>query len=410
MSQHDMDWIENVEDIVDEDSGEPLLDQFFGDEDELTHMIDRFLSEKPDPHKNVIDRILDILVKCLQTTCKNSIEDTWTRSSITPKRQNATRTLQLLMMNKCRFLMTIYTKILEHPRWKTLGKEAIYENVNEALLAILPLMENYPHKPKDLGPLVLHFQVKQFLSECACVIWSTIVNDDPTRYMRITSAARPPKRDIPLDLIMPTMRRLAMLDLVDRNWDQFGDWNAIFQEFQSQGVSPLSKTQADQILQERSSQWKLARNSLACRDHHKMGSAMGFAPQCFRYFPKCTADMCSNIETPKKPHSIRCQKCYYFHCCSSACQRYADMFDQHQCDITPPEKASLIKGETDLYLKKNQIEVKEAKQCHFCSTKKKHLAKNTMSRCSSCQTVWYCSKECQRWDWSSGNHKSECKK
>lgn len=58
MSQHDIDWIQNVEDIVDEDSGEPLLDQFYGDEDEgeLTHMRDSFFSKKPDPHKKVIDK------------------------------------------------------------------------------------------------------------------------------------------------------------------------------------------------------------------------------------------------------------------------------------------------------------------------------------------------------------------
>jgi hypothetical protein len=181
-----------------------------------------------------------------------------------------------------------------------MGREAIDENVNEALLAILPLMENSLTSRKIWLLSFSAFESNTFFRS-ARVIWSTIVDADPTSYTRISGAAAPSKRDIPLNLIIPTMRRLAMLDLVDRNCDQFGDWNTIFQEFQSQGVSPLPKTQADQILQERSSQWKLARNSLACRNHHKMGSSMGmgFAPQCFRHFPKCTADACSNIETPK---------------------------------------------------------------------------------------------------------------
>lgn len=113
-------------------------------------------------------------------------------------------------------------------------------------------------------------------------------------------------------------------------------------------------------------------------------------PQCFRYFSKCTTSACANIETPQKPHTIRCQKCWYFHCCSPACERYAEMFNQHQCFFTPPDKVALIKSETELHLKQNssadQQVVNEGKRCIFCRTKKENISSELM-RCGSCQSV-----------------------
>jgi hypothetical protein len=33
-----------------------------------------------------------------------------------------------------------------------------------------------------------------------------------------------------------------------------------------------------------------------------------------------------------------------------------------------------------------------------------------MKRCSKCHAVYYCSRQCQEWDWRVGGHRVHCKK
>jgi hypothetical protein len=400
-----MDWIQNVEKIEDEDG--LLLGEFDSEETgELAERIDTFIDQST-ANKNDVDKILDIMLNCMKTTVK-SIEDTWSTPTVTPEMQKALRNNEGLMHNKVRFLMTIYEKMLDHHRWKLNMTSAIYHNVNMALLAILPMLEAYPHKPKDMRPALLHFRIKSYLSGCASAIWHPLLQDNAMSCL--TSRDVPPPKVIPLDLLIPTMRRLGMMDVLEENWSMFGDWNAVF----SQGAAPLQKTPADKILQQRSSVWKLARNSMTCRSMPAFpGMNLPTPPQCFRHFSKCTVPACSNIETAQKTHKIRCQKCWYFHCCSPACERYAEMFGQHKCSFTPPDKVALIKSETELHLQLNssadQQVIDEGKRCNFCMTKNENIS-SKMMRCGACQSVWYCSRECQQWDWSLGKHKVQCKK
>lgn len=314
--------------------------------------------------------------------------------------------------------MTIYIRMMEHHRWKGDVSFLSYQCVNMALLAILPMLEAYPHKPKDMLPTLLHFRIKSYLSRCACAIWDPILQGNNMSYLTPHAPPPnvvPPPNVIPVYLLIPTMRRLGMMDVLEENWSMFGDWSAILEAFQSQGATVLQKTPADKILQQRSSVWKLARNSMVCRSMTSFPemAPMPTAPQCFRYFSKCTVPACSNIETPQKPHKIRCQKCWYFHCCSPACERYAEIFDVHKCSFTPPDKVALIKSETELHLKLNssadqQVD-DEGKRCNFCTTKEENIS-SKMMRCGACQSVSYCSRECQQWDWSLGKHKAQCKK
>jgi hypothetical protein len=392
-----MDWLENVENIEDED--EPLL-RDFEEDGELAERVEKFV-DRNTPTKDAVHKILEIIINCMKTTTE-SIEDTWSNATgVTPEAQKESREYARLMQDKVRFFMSIYTKMLDHHRWKRFQTE-IYTNVNIALLAILPLLEAYPHKPKNVRPTLLHFCIKTHLSECACTIWNSLVPEDTISSTTV----------IPLDLLIPTMRRLGMMDVLDKDWNMCGDWNEILEVFQRQ--APLQKTSADKILQELSLVWKLARNSMQCRTHHNfpgMPAALSHAPQCFHHFSKCTARACANVETPQKPHKIRCKKCWYFHCCSLACESYAEMFDQHQCSFTPPDKVALIKAETELFLKPKSLaeEVYEGKRCNFCLTKQENHS-GKMMRCGACQSVWYCSRECQQWDWSLGSHKAQCTK
>jgi hypothetical protein len=409
-----MDWIEDAENcLIDKETGESLLDSYYyspGDDehDEVNTMIGDFLSKNTNPVQDVLDKVLELCKKTIEKTI-GTIQHTWIQDTISVESQRECREQTRLMSNKCTLLVAVHMEMLVNPNY-TLEKDQVFENINKMLLSVIPFYRKYPHKPGNILATLVHFQIKDFLSGCTHNIWSSILPDSGLR-TKVSKSPSVPK--LPLDLFVPTLRRLGMMDLLDQNWTMYEAWDEILSQFQSTGILGSSAaTATDSILKERSNQWKLARNSIMCRNHHKMGKyGMPNAPQCFRYFPKCTASPCLNIETADKPHKIRCQTCWYFHCCSPGCQRYAEMFDQHQCQFTPPEKASQIRDETKLYLQNTTIVEKEGNsdQCNFCATNKKHLPQK-MSRCGACQSVWYCSKDCQQWDWTLGNHKAVCKK
>jgi hypothetical protein len=81
------------------------------------------------------------------------------------------------------------------------------------------------------------------------------------------------------------------------------------------------------------------------------------------------------------------------------------MMERHNCQFTPPEKAARIKKQMELFMEKVE-DIGGAKACNFCSAKEENV-KNRMISCSSCKTRFYCSKRCQKWDWTVANHKLE---
>mmetsp|Transcript_16617 Transcript_16617/g.18696 ORF Transcript_16617/g.18696 Transcript_16617/m.18696 type:complete len:239 (-) Transcript_16617:234-950(-) len=217
----------------------------------------------------------------------------------------------------------------------------------------------------------------------------------------------------PTSFLVPSMRKLGMMDVLDDNWMMYGGWSQVSVELGRKAV-PFDKKNADKILEEKSMIWKNSRNSLRCRMWAKNGTtstrrSMPPAQQCFQYFSKCSVSECSSIETSKKPHKHRCTECWYFHFCSDTCKRYATMMNLHDCTFTPPEKAQLIKGETESYLGlKNDDNNDNTDMCNFCSTNKIDLPGNVLHQCSKCQVVAYCDRKCQAWDWP--DHKQRCKK
>ena len=186
------------------------------------------------------------------------------------------------------------------------------------MLAIIAVAKQYPHKPKNFADTLLHFQVKAFLCNISFQTWNGIFQSSSVHNRERPLVA------IPTDLLLPTMRRLGMLDILDEHYIMYGPWNGILDHI-AESTDGISKVPADKTLAERSSIWKNARNSIMCRTMSKNDSTYGWgpAPQCFRYFSKCSVDMCCNVETAKKPHKHRCEKCYYFHFCSNACKDYA---------------------------------------------------------------------------------------
>mmetsp|Transcript_4918 Transcript_4918/g.5440 ORF Transcript_4918/g.5440 Transcript_4918/m.5440 type:complete len:403 (+) Transcript_4918:461-1669(+) len=399
------DWIRNVENLIGEDAdGDPcpLLSQFQEDEDEvLQSRMGKFL-HKTAPNEKLVDDIQELAIKQVLTGTVARITDVWSQLSITPETQISLREYSKLMRQKEAFLITFYRKMLESSKWKELYGY-IYDAINGILLAIIPIALKYKHNTTNLMATVIHFNVKEFLGEFCLDTWHTLLERDNVFDRSFT-------KKIPAELIVPTMRKLGMLDVLDTQWNMYGAWDEFFTEVNRYAFDPIVKTRADKILAENSKKWKFARNSITCRNllsHGKFGNfGMDPAPQCFQYFSKCSVRQCCNVETRKKPHSRRCEKCWYFHFCSEACADFADMFGLHTCESTPPNKAAMIKKETEVYLGLNKPSGKVKHEfCTFCSAKEDDLP-NKLLGCGRCKVVAYCDRNCQTWDWA--DHKQNC--
>lgn len=162
--------------------------------------------------------------------------------------------------------------------------------------------------------VIITFKKKTVMTELVLCTWETMVDD-------LNQSTKRTK--IPLDLYVPTMRRLGMHDILDGDWNMNGSWYDIISALERAGDRPVRKIQADQTLETKSKTWRSARNSQMCRSMNhdsrfveSMVELGGPPPQCFTYQTKCSVYVCSSIETRSSPHSIRCEKCWYFHCCS----------------------------------------------------------------------------------------------
>ncbi len=89
----------------------------------------------------------------------------------------------------------------------------------------------------------------------------------------------------------------------------------------------------------------------------------------------------------------------------------------HFCDFTPKEKALGMKEQTEKYLglnrKVSSSSRRNEKVCNFCLAKEENLSSKLL-KCSGCKEskfgpMFYCSTQCQKWDWNHGKHKLDCK-
>jgi hypothetical protein len=416
MASRTMEWLDTVETLegTNEDGEDrPLLTEFDDDpsRNSLLRRVDKFLKSN-EPSVSVIAHVRAVYCATVKSHC-TAIASMWSmlsQSSVDVPMQRAMIDTTSMMLDKCRFLCTIHRHMLENAKWISLQTE-IYKSVNVMMLEIIKHCQNYPHKPKDRGTGVIkHFETRDFLATVCQYLYDTLFPESDYFGTRGNSPGNKLKLKFDLELLIPTMRRLGMMDCLDKDWNVYGDWSDILQEMEKYGKH-VPHTIADKILNEKSFIWRNSRNSMRCRT---MRRPAGMSPpsQCYQYFPKCTVMGCSNIETPAKPHKMRCIQCYYFHVCSPACESYADMFGVHKCSQQDREKAPMMRSEMELYLKQNDKDQASASEsCNFCFAKEKNMPEDEkMMRCGGCASVWYCSKQCQQWDWTSGKHNLECKK
>ena len=414
----------NCEHLMGEDAdGDPcpLLKLFGEAEDDTTDepgsllaRLEDFLKEAA-PGPKLIDEVKEHLVDSVLKKTVGRIVATWAPDTVSVHAQRLLSDFTSLMEDKARFMHRIYAEILRREGWKP-HHRSIYGAINDVLLAVIPVAQQYPHKPDedDFKETLLHFQIKPFLQNFAMTAW-TSYDSSSCGQNSFSNSGRPPITKIPTELVVPTMRRLGMRDLLDPEWNVHGEWSEILAEMNNCGdAHVVFNDSSDKVLEEKSKVWRNARNSITCRMMRRPGGFMASMPpppQCFQYFAKCSVMECDSLETREKPHPIRCTRCYYFHFCSAACEQVANAFSLHACSATPPEKAEAIKRETEAFLGLNQRQGSNRvhESCNFCGTKRQN-ARGVLLQCTRCKNVAYCDKQCQAWDWNQAGHKLACKK
>ena len=281
----------------------------------------------------------------------------------------------------------------------------------KVLLASLPsLLARYCPRPAQNFPrqkaaymMWCHFQGKELLTHLSRTIIIDLLMEESINVSEVE--------------LLPTIRILAMQDMVDPDWDIYGPWNELLTELNRKCLQNQAVTlSSDRCINEYTTELKKGRNSLRCKQYRSsdlyqnlgMMGGREYAPQQWDYQAKCSNDRCGNIETRKEPHPYRCDSCHYFHFCSSACYLYSLTNDSHSrfCDSTPPDKAHRTKQQMEAFLGLQHDSENKTHGCSFCGATRDVK----LSNCSRCKKRKYCSTVCQKWDWTFGGHKEGCVK
>lgn len=405
-------------------TGEPYLQLEYQEDDELIVLLQKFLEESV-AGTDIIDAIYQIWQQTVLSTLLQS-SAVWKKDTVTAADQRHMKDTLKTARYKINFLLHHVTgSILTATTKKWVAvRESVLSMCYNTLQLVPRLAESCPHHPTDIRMAIIHFEGKEFLAAVACETWDTLydyaVPIDPAKFI-------------------PVLRRCAMLDILDKDWNMLGGWEDILKGMEAKCCTSGTTTtlvhrlQSDAILHETTTVLRNARNSMQCKffSVRFMRYTEDQAPQRWRYFPKCSAPACANIETSDHPHVHRCRKCWYFHYCSASCQEYCDnIMGLHPkfCKDTPTTKATLCQKETEQYLGwtgnnalgtdptlkgKEDVEALPPRvSCHACGAYEETTATSSssnMKRCVQCQTVCYCSRQCQEWDWRIGGHREICK-
>jgi hypothetical protein len=309
-------------------------------------------------------------------------------------------------------LSFIYSHVLsrilssDDSKW-TNKKDFIKRCIYDHLTHIQVLFDECcPHDKKNEGNMLVYFQGKKYLGQCVLWLWNDLdekaTETDPV-------------------FLVPILRRLAMRDILDPEWNMHGGWKETFDNlnrttFKSKATGMWGKN--DDVLDKITTMYMHARNSVQCQQHKAAGYGTGgplSAPQRFTYFPKCSAKLCSDVETKEKPHTLRCKRCYYYHYCSETCATYCNKYtNQHKnfCALVPEYGDNILRTKLEMenFLGKNQKEEPTSSDnecCYACSIPA-YQCKTKLSNCGRCKAVAYCSVFCQKWSWKEGGHNNEC--
>jgi len=408
----DLNWLKECDTRRDAD-GEAYLQLEYQDDDELMLLLKEFL-ETSSATKVLVDNIYQIWQQTVLSTLLAS-SALWKKDQVQSSDQRQMKDQLKTARYKINFIMHHAVGSMlasQQPKWKDRHQDLL--QLCYQTLQLLPrLAESCPHHRTDIRQCIIHFEGKEFLAAVACETWDTLydysIPIDPQRFI-------------------PILRRCAMLDILDKDWNMLGGWDDILKGLEAKCClsGPVLRLPCDVLLHEHTTILRNARNSMQCKffSVRFMRYTEDQAPQRWRYFPKCSAPACSSIETAQAPHPFRCTQCWYFHYCSESCQEYCDaIMGLHPkfCRDTPVTKAQLCKQETEQHLgwaspaaAATSPDAQRDLLCHACGCSERLVAgggdssSSGMKRCSKCQSVYYCSRQCQEWDWRIGGHKTQC--
>lgn len=392
-------WLKECEHLRDS-QGEPYLQLEYQDDHALMQLLNRFMDES-----SATVEIIQLLYQIWQQTVLSTLlasSALWKKDNVTSADQRQMKDQLKQARYKINFIMhhTVGSMLSStQPKW-TDRKPDLLQFCYQTLQLLPRLAESCPHHKTDIRQVIIHFEGKEFLASVASETWDTLYDFS-----------------VPIDheRFIPILRRCAMLDILDKDWNLLGGWDDILKGLEAKCclAGPVQRLPSDFVLHEHTTVLRNARNSMQCKffSVRFMRYTEDQAPQRWRYFPKCSAPACANIESSDRPHPFRCKKCWYFHYCSEACQEYCDnIMGLHPkfCHDTPAGKAALCRKETEQHLGLSDPEGSEI-VCCACGMSEEFVTDNVMKRCSKCHKVYYCSRQCQEWDWRSGNHKQNCK-
>lgn len=403
----ELNWLRECE-VRHTATGEPFLQLEYQDDDELILYLQRFLEESA-ATKDIIDSIYQIWQQTVLGTLLQS-STVWKKENVTAADQRQMKDTLKTARYKINFILHHVTgSMLTHTakKWTAL-RQTILDTMCYNTLQLVPrLAESCPHSPTDIRTTIIHFEGKEFLAAVACETWDTLYDFS-----------------VPVDgnRLIPILRRCAMLDILDKDWNMLGGWEDILKGLEAKCLTaaPARRLVSDSVLHETTTVLRNARNSMQCKffSVRFMRYTEDQAPQRWRYYPKCSAPACSHLETPAAPHPYRCAQCWYFHYCSPACQEYCDhILGLHPkfCQDTPRSKAELCQKETKEYLgwnnntasTNNGATARDAViTCVACGATEGPSRR--FKRCQQCQAVSYCGRPCQEWDWRVGGHRQVC--
>lgn len=474
----DLNWLRDCE-LRHTVNGEPYLQLEYQPEDELILLLHSFLEESA-ASPDIVDAIYQIWQHTVVSTLLQS-SAVWRKASVTATDQRHMKETLKTARYKINFILHHVTGSMltsPAPKWVALRESVLTTLCYNTLQLVPRLAESCPHHATDIRQAIIHFEGKEFLAVVACETWDALydfaIPIDPGRFI-------------------PVLRRCAMLDILDKDWNMLGGWEDVLKGIEikccmghyqqnnsihnNNNSWMIHRLQSDAVLHETTTVLRNARNSMQCKffSVRFMRYTEDQAPQRWRYFPKCSAPACSNIETAEHFHKFRCRKCWYFHYCSASCQEYCDnIMGLHPkfCKDTPASKAALCQKETEQYLgwlgtnyhdphnnatttttytynadgtttavhsggvsttgrgsgsdgSPNNNNVMARISCQACGSLDDDCGAGLLAadavpstttttatkikRCIQCQTVTYCSRQCQEWDWRVGGHRDVCR-
>jgi len=401
----DLKWLRDCDKLKDS-KGNPLLPIQAGNEipiecGDIVYILDEFI-KKSSASEDVMKEIQGILTETISSTMVD-ISEMFDRGGLMHDAFEKIDLKTMRMASKFKFVCyTVMGKLFCSlvDKWKR-RREFLVEICCTLLCGLPKSLDMLPHHNSDPAKLMKHHKAKDFLSRVSVYLWKDFLC----------------RNNIPVapEVLIPLMRKLAMLDIIDANWNAVGCWNDILQHVEMQCNVYIEQIPSDKILHEKSMLLHDGRDSMRCKQirlTQKRSDKNGM--YCCELQRKCSSPSCSNIESRERPHKLRCHECFYFHWCSKACYEYCCKFTNihsYLCKDTPPEEKQALQQQVTSFLSDdNKKELTDKRDsCAACGAHKEAF-EITLIRCTYCSGVNYCSKICQEWDWVDGGHMQVCER